>query len=155
VRAFLEPKWGIRIVALTALIFAIPALVNLLILMSVRPSDNGAGTQLQLWIIFALTTCFCLVFVASAYGLWQQQNWGRVLFLWTIVMWCGFNLFAIFAPDFLFPSARQYTLNELAVNSIRFSLPLLIPLWYLNRPSIKAHFHYNTSENSATQETRL
>ncbi len=135
-KLMLTPKWGIRIFALWALVLAFLALSNLLLL-----TEAVAFLDNRIWIIFILQSAFGAGFGASVYGLWQQQNWGRVLFLWTIVIWFGLNTIALVAPDLIFFSTRQQNATALILNGARYAIALFIPLWYFNRPSIKAIFN--------------
>jgi hypothetical protein len=145
-RFLFQPKWGIRIIAAWAAILALLAFVNLLILVnSVELYSNQSGNQLQVWLIFSFNIAFGLSFGAAAYGVWQEQNWGRLLFLWTIGGWAVFNILAILS------STGQLTVIELLLNVFRFAITLLIPVWYLNRPQIRSFF-YATPANSTTQE---
>lgn len=146
-RFVIKPEWGIRIMALWALMLALLALANLLLLSEAAALfSNEYGTQLQAWIVVMLNVIFGLAFGAATYGLWQYQNWGRILFLWIIVVWAIFNLVAIFAPGVLFPTGGETNTDELAINGIRFAITLLIPIWYLNRPQIKSLFYHDAPE---------
>ena len=141
------PKWGVWICAAWALALAVLAVANLLLLTQAAGlyhDDNG--DQTQIWVIFLLNVCFGLAFAASTYGLWRQKNWGRLLFLWSIVVWSGFNFLALFAPEILFSSSRQYTTSQLTTNGVRFMLGMIVPLLYLNLPRVKALF-YTGAEN--------
>ena len=141
IRRFL-PKWGVWICAAWALALAVLALANLLLLsQAVGLYTNNNGDQLQVWIIFLLNIGFGLAFAASTYGLWRKQNWGRLLFLWTIIIWSSFNLLALFAPDVIFSSGARYSAGELAANGVRFALGVFLPLLFLNLPSVKALFY--------------
>ena len=135
-------KWGVWLCAAWAFTLAVLAFVNLLLLTQAPDFySNENGNQARIWIIFILNMGFGVAFAASAYGLWQQHNWGRLLFLWTIIIWTGFNLIALFAPAFIFGSSRQYTTTELATNGIRFVASLFIPFFYLNLPRVKVLFY--------------
>ena len=146
-------NWGILIFMLWALILAMLAIANLLLLsQAVELYSDEAGNQSRVWLIFGLNVCFGLGFGLSAYGLWERRNWGRVLFLWCLVIWSGFNLAALFLPRLLFASVRDYSAGGLAANSIRFAVGLLVSLWYLNLPRIKTLFDPSSSANFATGE---
>lgn len=136
----ISPTWGIRLLALWALILAILAAGYLLVLSaSVELYSNVYHNQAQVWFIFLLNVGFSVGFAAGAFGLWRQLNWGRVLFLWLIVVWNGVNLLSVLAPGFLALNVQESPL-DLAINLIRYGVALLIPLIYLNLPRIKACF---------------
>jgi len=142
VRSSKLSKWGIWICAAWALALAILAFANLLLLSkAVELYSNQFGNQAQIWLIFILNVIFGLVFAVSTYGLWRPHNWGRLLFIWAIVIWSGFNILALFAPGILSASSRDYTTGQLAASGIRFVAGLFIPLWYLNLPRVKALFY--------------
>ena len=137
-----SPKWGVWICGGWALALAVLALANLLLLtQAVELYQDEYGNQARVWLIFLLNICFGVAFAGSTYGLWRQENWGRLLFLWTIVIWSGFNLLALLAPGLIFSSGQAYTTSELATNGIRFALGLFLPVWYLNLPRVKALFY--------------
>jgi hypothetical protein len=147
VRFVIKPEWGIRIMALWALMLALLALANLLLLSeAVELYSNEYGTQLQAWIVVGLNVIFGLAFGAATYGLWRHRNWGRILFLWIIVVWAVFNLIAIFMPGVFAPANQEAMPDELTINGIRFAVTLLIPVWYLNRPQIKSLFYRDAPE---------
>lgn len=145
----LKPKWGIRIVATWALVMAMVAFATLLLLTStVELYSNAYGNQALVWIVFILNALFGMGFLASAYGLWKQQNWGRLAFLWTVGIWSLFNLFALFDPGLIFDSSRAYSTTQLALNGLRFSAALIVPLMYLNLPRIKSAFAFQPIDQS-------
>jgi len=148
VRRILTPKLGVRLLSVWALILAILPLANLLLLtQAVELYSNQFGNQGRVWIIFIMQTGFGLAFAASTYGLWQQHNWGRLLFLWTSVIWFGFNLLALIIPTALSPASIQKPLVEPLINGTRFAVALFIPLWYLNRPQVKTLFKTDTPKD--------
>jgi hypothetical protein len=116
-----------------------------------------------------LNVIFALGFGGSVYGLLKRYNWGRVLFMWLIVIWSGSNLIALFAPNLfyflfspntpspgsglLFSPNPDYTAKELTLNGFRFVVELCLPLWYLNLPHIKTIFHTPSAENSTIKGT--
>ena len=146
-------KWGLLIVALWAVVLALLALGQLLILsvaVQIANQEQGPG-QTQIWTSFIFNLLFLFGFGGSAYGLFRRRNWGRLLFLWCVVLWAGFNLLAL-SP--LFAASQSYATGELIVNVVRYLAALLLPLAYLNLPWVKAIFYQNQSiENSTTEDT--
>ena len=141
----ISPKWGIWICAAWALVLALLTIANLLLLsLAVEFYSNEYGMQSRVWLIFGLNVVFGLAFAASTFGLWRQQNWGRLLFLWAIIIWSSFNFITLFIPNLLFSAGRDYTIRELTPNAIRFAAGVFVPLWYLNLPRVKAFFYNNT-----------
>jgi membrane protease YdiL (CAAX protease family) len=135
-------KIGVWICAAWAFTLAVLAFVNLLYLVNaVELYSDQDGNQAQVWIVFVVNVGFGLAFAISIYGLWRRQNWGRLLFLWTIVIWSGFNFMALFAPGIIFASDVQRTVSELTLNGVRFAAGVAIPLLFLNLPRVKALFY--------------
>lgn len=138
----LTSTWVIRLVALWALVLAMLAIAYLLVLSnSADFVTNLYGTQAQVWAIFGLNLMFALGFASSSYGLWTHQNWGRVVFLWTIGLWAGFNLLGLFASNLWWGVERDDSLVSVAISGLRYAATLALPLWYLNLPRIKARFN--------------
>lgn len=156
--------WGIFLLSLWASVLALVNLARILLLsesVQLLGSNGGLG-QGQIWLIFILNVIFVLGFGGSAYGLMKQYNWGRIIFIWLIVVWSGSNLIALFAPNLFYvlfspnttlPSAGllfspnpDYTTRDLMLNGLRFAVELFLPLWYLNLPHIKAIFHTPSAE---------
>lgn len=138
------PKWGVWICAGWSVALAMLALTTLLQLTwAAGLYSDVYGSQARIWLVFALNVAFSLAFIASAYGLWRQLNWGRLLFLWTIIVWSGFNLLAVLLRDVAYTSAIESTTGDVTVNTIRFTLGLVLPFLFLNLPRVKALF-YNT-----------
>jgi hypothetical protein len=163
--------WGIFVLSLWASVLALVNLARILLLsegVQFFGGDRGA-TQSQIWMIFILNILFFLGFGSSAYGLSKQYNWGRIVFLWFVVIWSSFNLIALFAPNFyyllfspstvlaipglLFSPNQDYTVGELTFNGLRHAVELILPLWYLNLPHIKIVFHTPSAENFTTEGT--
>ena len=93
-------SWGIPVFAAWALILAFVALARLLFLSRVvELAGDELGGQLGVWLVFSLDTLFCIGFGLSAYGLWGRHNWGRLLFLWLLGFWSGFELIAPFLTN--------------------------------------------------------
>jgi hypothetical protein len=163
--------WGIFLLSLWASVLALVNLARILLLSeSVQFLGSNVGPdQGQIWLIFVLNVIFALGFGGSVYGLLKRYNWGRVLFMWLIVIWSGSNLIALFAPNLLyllfFPKAvlstpgllfspnQDYTVGELTVNGLRHAVELILPLWYLNLPHIKMIFRTQPDENFTAEAT--
>jgi hypothetical protein len=58
-------------------------------------------------------------------------------------VWSGFNLLAVLLRDVAYTSAIESTTGDVTVNTIRFTLGLVLPFLFLNLPRVKALF-YNT-----------
>jgi hypothetical protein len=128
----------VRIMAIWALILGILNLANSLILtLAVDLETNQDGNQMRIWLGFGMGIVFGVGFFLSAYGLWTHQNWGRTLFLWIITTWAVFTIIGLVL------SMGQYEIEALIVNIARYVVTLLIPLWYLHRPEVKALFEQN------------
>ena len=120
---------------------AVLAISRLLLLSLVQFTDNAFGNPTIIWFNFLLNVILVLGFGASTYGLWGRRNWGRVLFLWLVVIWAGSNMIALLAnPD------QNHTIGALLINGLRFAVSAFIPLLYFNLPHIKTAFHSKTSE---------
>jgi hypothetical protein len=140
VKLAISPRWGIRIFALWSIVLAVLSASRLLILSeSVELYSNLYSNQAQVWLIFLINVGFALSFSVGAYGLWQQQPWGRMLFLWSIGVWTVVNLVSVLAPNLLLTSVQK-PIVDLAVDVIRYAVALFIPLVYLNLPHIKSCF---------------
>ena len=145
VQSVFTPKVGVRIFAAWALILAAVALVNILILTnSTELYSNEYGNQLVVWAIMLLNVGFGAGFGVSAYGLWQQKKWGRLLFLWIIAAWAILNLVGLFVP-FL---ASRHTTFQLVGSTIRYGAALIVPLLYFNIPGVKELFYIDTQKNT-------
>jgi hypothetical protein len=137
----LMPILIVRLVAVWALVLAMLSFAYLLVLSSSADFvTNTYGTQAQVWAIFGLNLIFGIGFASSSYGLWTHQNWGRVVFLWTIGLWAGFNLLGLLGAGLWWGVERNDTLVSMAVSGLRYAATLALPLWYLNLPRIKARF---------------
>jgi hypothetical protein len=164
-------SWGIFLLSLWASVLALVNLARILLLSESAQflGSNGGPGQGQIWLTFVLNAIFALGFGSSAYGLSKRYNWGRVLFLWLIVIWSGSNLIALFAPKLfyflffpntpspisglLFSPNPDYTAKELTLNGLRFVVELFLPLWYLNLPHIKMIFRTQPDENFTAEAT--
>lgn len=113
---------------------------------AVEFSSNEYGNQSRIWLIFVLNTLFAAGFGGSSYGLFRRQNWGRILFLWTIAVWSGANLIAIVLFNPSSASNSGTIVSGDIFNSIRFALSALISFWYLNLDRVKALFSTTSEE---------
>lgn len=146
IQSFFTPKIGVRIFAAWATLLATVALINILVLTnSIELYSNQYGNQAAVWLILLLNIGFSVGFGISAYGLWQQKQWGRSLFLWIIVGWAGLNLIGLFVPFM----ARQQTTTQVIGSTIRYGAALIIPLWYFNMPRIKELFYADPQKNKS------
>ena len=140
----MSPKWGVWLIAAWAFVLAVLVFVEMLNLtQAIRLNNVESGSQARIWTIFILSVTFGLAFISSTYGLWRQHNWGRLLFIWTNVIWSGFNIIALFVPTLIFATGAGHSVPELATGIIRFAASLVIPLVYLNLPRVKALFYNN------------
>ena len=138
--------WGIFIFMLWAIILAILALANLLLLSaSIEISSSNEAVRNRIWLIFAFNVCFGLGFSASVYGLWGRRNWGRLLFLWMLAFWSGLNMAALLMNE-------NFTVSGAIASGVRHTGGLALSLWYLNLPRIKNFFEADISENLSTKE---
>jgi hypothetical protein len=145
-------SWGIFVFSLWALILTIVAVARIILLTGVVEFvNNEYSNQLQIWIIFILNVIFGVGFGASSYGLFRRQSWGRILFLWTILIWTGFNLLAVFLFRSILPSNNGAFVDSLPVNIVRFALGGVISVWYFNIPRVKARFSTGSSEEFTTE----
>lgn len=145
-------SWGILLLTLWAVILTLLALARLLLLtQAVELFSDQFGTQMQIWIIFILNALFGVGFGASAYGLWRRHNWGRILFLWLIVIWSASNLFALFL-NFINPAAASLAPIDMFLGLLQGILGAIIPLWYLNIPRIKNLFHMQDSQKFIVED---
>jgi hypothetical protein len=145
-------SWGVFIFMLWAIILAFVAFARMLLLTkAVELYSNEAGNQTQVWTIFIINGFLGLGFGGSAFGLWQRDNWGRILFLWVVTIWSGFSLVALFFVNPLL-YAGEYSLVDIVTNGLRVLVGLIISLWYFNLPYVKAFFQTKTSEKFVTED---
>ncbi len=109
----------------------------LLLSKAVELAGDEFNNQPQIWLVFTLNILFGLVFGASAYGLWGRQSWGRILFLWVLVFWSGFDLISLFIGN-------DNTIPAIIVGVLRVAIGLVISLWYFNLPHVIALFYDET-----------
>lgn len=145
-------SWGIPIFALWALVLAFLSFARLLLLTRVvQLGGEVLENQSMIWLVFIFNTAFGLGFTGSAYGLWRRRNWGRVLFLWWIVIWSGFNWVAVFFNPAL-SSNQEALISNLLINGLRLAVGVIISMWYFNMPHIKALFDTDTPEQFTIEE---
>ena len=145
--------WGIFILMLWALIMVFLAVAEMLGLMAIAEFgvDAGGPSPTQIWITFFLNILFMFGFGASVYGLYQRRNWGRVIFLWSITIWSGVNIIALFILWHYV--GQKFTVTAITANVLRYVVSLLLPLWYLNLSHIKMMFTHYPSENFTSEES--
>lgn len=147
--AFIERRWGswgIFILGLWALVLALVALARLVLLSAVVGSGNQDVSQGQVWFVFVLNALLALAFAACVYGLWTRRHWGRILFMGCIAVWAIFYVVALFASGI--PLANNdYTPGSLAFNLVPYLGGVIVTVWYLNLPHIKALFDRKESVN--------
>jgi hypothetical protein len=155
VSAFVERhwgSWGILILGLWALVLVLVALSRLLLLSAVVGSESDLNlSQGQIWTVFVLNGLFGLAFGASAYGLWTRRQWGRLLFMGSIIVWAIFYVAALFTSGESSASS-DYGPGSLILNLIPYVVGLTVSVWYLNLPHIKALFNTRDSENEQSSE---
>lgn len=132
-------SWGIFILGLWALVLTLVALTRLLLLSAVVGSGSQENlSQGQIWVVFILNALLGLAFALSVYGLWTRRHWGRLLFMGTIIVWAIFYVVALFLSGV--PANTDYTPGSLAFNLIPYLAGVILSVWYLNLPHIKALF---------------
>lgn len=145
-------SWGVLIFTLWALVLAMVALArSLLLTEAVELYSNRFGNQTQAVTVFALNLLLGLGFGIAAFGLWRRQNWGRILFLWLIALWSGFNFLAVFG-NLAAPSTRPYSLSNAIFDGLRMAVGLIVSLWYFNIPRVKALFQSGRSEKFVNED---
>ncbi len=137
VKSIFTPAWGIRILALWAVVLALLAMSHLLLLTLAVELYEG-DNQARMWVIFGLNIIFAVGFSAAGYGLWLKKNWGRIAFLWLIGVWSAFNFISLLAPN-LNLILGQPPLQWLFAG-LKYSAALVIPMVYLNLPRVKTEF---------------
>lgn len=145
-------SWGIFILGLWALVLVLISLSRLLLLSAVVGSQSNIElSQGQIWTVFVLNGLFGLAFAASAYGLWTRHHWGRFLFIGTIIVWAVFYIAAVFTSGEL-SANPDYSPGSLVFNLVPYILGLILSVWYLNLPHIKALFDTKPSKNKQNSE---
>ncbi|MCQ3979471.1 MAG: hypothetical protein DPW09_39135 [Anaerolineae bacterium] len=147
--AFVERRWGswgILILGLWALVLALVALARLVLLSAVVGSGNENVSQGQVWVIFILNALLALAFAACVYGLWTRRHWGRILFMVCIAVWAVFYVVALLTSGTPWAN-NDYTPGSLAFNLVPYLGGVILSVWYLNLPHIKALFDHEASAN--------
>ncbi|GAB4432826.1 MAG: hypothetical protein Kow0031_14290 [Anaerolineae bacterium] len=144
------PTWGIRIVALWALVLALLAVSHLLLLTLAVELYEG-GNQPVMWAIFGMNIIFAVGFAAAAYGLWGKWNWGRIAFLWLIAVWSIFNFISLVTPGAAGVAFRQSP-GQWLLTGLKYGAALVIPLIYLNLPQIRAQFQPEAIQNLTSED---
>ncbi|GAB4410545.1 MAG: hypothetical protein Fur0044_04280 [Anaerolineae bacterium] len=147
--AFVERRWGswgILILGLWALVLALVALARLVLLSAVVGSGNENVSQGQVWVVFILNVLLALAFAACAYGLWARRHWGRILFMVCIAVWAVFYVVALLTSGTPWAN-NDYTPGSLAFNLVPYLGGVILSVWYLNLPHIKALFDHEASAN--------
>lgn len=145
-------SWGIFVLGLWALVLVLVALSRLLLLSAVVAAESDLKfTQGQIWTVFVLNGLFGLAFAASAYGLWTRRHWGRLLFMGSIIVWAIFYVVALFTSSELSASS-DYGPGSLVFNLVPYIVGLIVSVWYLNMPHIKALFDAQESAHEQNSE---
>lgn len=140
-------SWGLFILALLALVLAVWALANLLLLSSVVGMLNPEVSRERIWAVFLLNILFSLIFAASAYGLWTRRKWGRFLFIGSITVWTCFYIVSLFMSNSRAASGN-YTFGALTINIIIYVVGAGSAIYYLNLAHIKALFDTPTDKST-------
>lgn len=123
------------------------AIARMLLLSAVVETTNQETiSQGRIWTVFILNALFVVGFAASTYGLWGRHHWGRLLFMGCVIVWSLFYIAAQFLPG-VSSANRNYTLGALTFNLIPYVVGLLVSVWYLNLPHIKALFDTEEAAN--------
>ncbi|MDM8521499.1 hypothetical protein QUF64_15745 [Anaerolineales bacterium HSG6] len=126
-------SWGVFVLALWSAILSLLAASHLLLFSSSTAYLTQQNVNLM-WTILGANIVLCLGFALGSYGLSTRKNWGRLLFLGLITIWSAINLI-ILLDSLLNEPAIDHVLN-----SLRFIVAIIVPLWYLNLPHIKLLF---------------
>ncbi|MBE7551925.1 MAG: hypothetical protein HS126_12725 [Anaerolineales bacterium] len=145
-------SWGIFILGLWALVLVLVALSRLILLSAIVASESDLNlSQGQVWTVFVLNGLFGLAFAASAYGLWTLRHWGRLLFMGSIIVWAIFYVVALFSSGEL-SAGSDYSPGSVVFNLVPYLVGLIVSVWYLNMPHIKALFDAKEAENEQNSE---
>ena len=132
---------------LLALVLAVWTFAHLLLLSVVVTMPTQENMSQSRFGQFSFSIhCLAWRFVASAYGLWNRRNWGRLLFIGCVIVWGGFYVVSLFTPDGPVVSGN-YTLGTLALNIIAYVGGTFSIVLYLNLPHIKALFDTQEAAN--------
>ena len=130
-------RWGVFLLALWAAVLSFQAISPLLILSASVVRDSN---PIRLWTTFFISLCFSIAFALSAYGLWQEHHWGRMLFIWIVIVWSIVNLTVLLLPDSIFGATPPRTALGWVMAVSPYLISLLWPVWYLNVPDVKETF---------------
>lgn len=125
---------GITIIALWAVVLGLLNIVRLVYTFSLA-ADPALAPQNRIYFYQWTTVIFGLAFFAAAWGVWQQANWGRLLFLGAVAAFFALSMAGVFngqaaAPP---PAARPWLV-------FRYALSIALPFAYLNLPFVKQSF---------------
>jgi cell division protein FtsW (lipid II flippase) len=133
----IRQNYGIYIIALWAIVLGVQNLTNLLLISS---STQNAITQTpsasSILFYQLVSVGFSLGFFVASVGLWRKANWGRFLFLITVVLFFMVSTVGLFTPRFNTP-----TTQEKWWLSTRYALSTILPLVYLNWGPVKDRFN--------------
>lgn len=144
----MEVRWGslgIFVFFVWACILTIIPIARLLFLSRATALyDVASQAQTQVYLIVMMNLLFALGFGASVYGLWLRQNWGRIVFLSTVSVWCGLNLGALLLPGLVPMSSQSLETNTIISAGAKFAIGLIVTWWYFSLPYVKALFYPQT-----------
>jgi len=108
-------------------------------------TDVG-GLWLNLSIYRGTHALFGVLFLAAGAGLSLRRNWGRRLFLVSIIFFFGLSLNGLFTPG-----AQALTTSQKWWLGGRYLLSILLAVLYLNLPSVARRFQ-PIAEETATDD---
>lgn len=145
-------SWGIFVLGLWALVLVLVAFSRLILLSAIVMSESDLNlSQGQIWTVFILNGFFGLIFAASAYGLWTRHHWGRLLFMGSIIVWAISYIVALLTSG-EWSANSDYGPGSLVFNLIPYIVGLIVSVWYLNLPHIKALFDAKESADEQNSE---
>jgi DMSO reductase anchor subunit len=104
----------------------------LLLFASALPKGTGTGLFLAIGLIITLLGVF---FLASVYGLWSLQDWGRKLTMWLYGASILLGIIAIFP---IMPK-QQFTITNMILQLVGILIDVVIVM-YLSKPVTKELF---------------
>ena len=129
-------------------------LVNLTRLVVISLSLNGLSLSetiaSRLLIYQVVSGIFSLVFFVTAVGLWRFTNWGRRLFLLTVVIFFAVSIMGEFTPVLSGPNP-----DDKGLLVFRYTASAILPLIYLNLGQVKAKFNHTSDDPDQEQESDL
>lgn len=145
-RDLIRRNYGIYIIAIWSLVLGGQNLSRLLII-SASLQGLGSSAPSPLYGVYqgvgAVSAIFSLGFFAAAIGLWRIANWGRILFLVTVISFFIVSTIGLFAPELSNP-----TIGQKWILGIRYALSAFLPLAYLNLEPVKTRFKPTFEEDS-------